>query len=82
MGASINVFRNNGAWRYALYIDGDLSRLGDLGVADEATEAAAMDAACKMCVPSLGDVTVTRVADPPSRTRTLGQDWRGCGTAR
>ena len=72
MTASINIFRKDGVWRYAFYIDGELSRLGDLGVAEDATEAAAMDAACRMYTP-LGGVTVMRGADPPSHTRPSGR---------
>ena len=66
MPTAINVFRKNGGWRYATYIQGELSRLGSLDVAPDATEAAAMDAAAKMYAPFIGGVTVVRAADMPA----------------
>ena len=65
MPTSVNIFRKHGTWRYATYIDGELSRLGNLRVEDGATESGAIEAARRMCMPYLGGVTIERVADMP-----------------
>src|SRR5262245_38295138 len=69
MPTSINVFRNDGIWRYATYVDGELCRLGDLPVEDGATDHCAIEAARRMYLPYLGGVTIERVPDIPHQRK-------------
>ena len=59
----INVFRDGGEWFGARWIDGEYDGCDSLDIADDATEAEAIEAARTMPLSIDGERTVARVED-------------------
>ena len=73
----LNIYRANGTWYAALWVSGEFDSVDELGCADEASEAEAIDYAGLMSLSVIGPREIERVADVDQDDDDVQED-RSC----